>query len=309
MDRINHSSAPNRRWVAKDPNIPNSGTVITKDWLQSIDDELINLIEKSGIEPESNDLEQIYKAILKIIEGKITKSDADKRSTYSKSVLSSIVESFGGVVDENNINQLSALIQSALSKLALKSVIYSKRSIYVSTTGDDLRGDGTSVKPFKTIRVAVESVPMGGVADIVLMGDGIETNIVNIHNKIIYINISTRKELRWNGNWTIDGGIVRVYNCNIVFDSLPTYNGRYFAISGTGVVNIGGYDGAVISRVCDNSKPLIIGLVDYDLNPSMHVRLSRLSKTVNQEIYARSAIYGGIATSELWQCTGINDSI
>lgn len=72
MDRINHSSAPNRRWVAKDPNIPNSGTVITKDWLQSIDDELINLIERAGIEPDSNDLEQIYEAVDEIAKQRTT---------------------------------------------------------------------------------------------------------------------------------------------------------------------------------------------------------------------------------------------
>lgn len=74
MDRIDHPSALNRRWVAKDPNIPNSGTVITKNWLQSIDDELINLIEKSGIDPASNDLEQIYKAVVKIATDKSNES-------------------------------------------------------------------------------------------------------------------------------------------------------------------------------------------------------------------------------------------
>lgn len=66
MDRINDPSAPNRRWVAKDPNVAGSGTIIKKDWLQGLDDELINLIEKAGLVPSSADLEQIYKAVYAI---------------------------------------------------------------------------------------------------------------------------------------------------------------------------------------------------------------------------------------------------
>ncbi len=49
MDRINDPSAPNRRWVAKDPNVAGSGTIIKKDWLQAVDDELANAIESVGL--------------------------------------------------------------------------------------------------------------------------------------------------------------------------------------------------------------------------------------------------------------------
>lgn len=87
------------------------------------------------------------------------------------------------------INQYGAVI----------GTLQSNTNLYVSTTGSDVTGDGTSTKPFKTIQHAVNVLPkdLGGFAVSIAVYDGTYGDIVYIqgfHNGILSI-------ARY-GNWT-----------------------------------------------------------------------------------------------------------
>lgn len=67
MDLINHPSAPNGRFVAKDPNIPGSGTALIAEWHNDIQYEIINAIKGAGLTPNRSDLQQLLAAIQALI--------------------------------------------------------------------------------------------------------------------------------------------------------------------------------------------------------------------------------------------------
>lgn len=99
MDRINHASANNGRFVAKDPNIDGSGTVLTAEWHNDIQDELINLITKSGLTPNRTDLDQLFDAVDEIAKRRTTVIGGWKFGAIAN-IFSGRIVYDGGVADK-----------------------------------------------------------------------------------------------------------------------------------------------------------------------------------------------------------------
>ncbi|MDR5803393.1 hypothetical protein [Caballeronia sp. LZ001] len=66
MQRIN---TPDGNFSAGDPSAGVKGTVLTRDWAQSMQEEVAHAVERSGQKLDSDDNEQLYKAIIALARG------------------------------------------------------------------------------------------------------------------------------------------------------------------------------------------------------------------------------------------------
>ena len=63
MQRISGPTAPNRRFVAEDPLASQPGTIITAEWLNSVQEELANLLEKAGVPLDASNTSQLHELL------------------------------------------------------------------------------------------------------------------------------------------------------------------------------------------------------------------------------------------------------
>lgn len=116
-------------------------------------------------------------------------------------------------------------------------------NIYVSTTGSDITGDGTSAKPFKTIKYALSIIPkdLGGYTAYIYVADGTYDEgvvISNFYNGVIGIikqtnplSISTNCSVRWIA--------MQYCSCRIYLSGLNLFgNGSEGACVGTNCADI-----------------------------------------------------------------------
>lgn len=144
MQRINHPSAPNGRWVAKDPNVAGSGTVITKDWLQGFEDELVNAVESVGLTLDPADFAQLAKAIqanFSLTRAElIAKRDAGK---LKKGAVYKVTDRSFGTLGAVSIN-VTALANNKLSTWAeletafAGAIFYGIYSLGTATVADEI---------------------------------------------------------------------------------------------------------------------------------------------------------------------------
>ncbi|MGE4292401.1 MAG: hypothetical protein AB7E32_09340 [Desulfovibrio sp.] len=67
MKRIDHSTAADERFTEGNPATGTPATVVTADWLNGIQEELVHVITQAGITLDGEDLTQVYQAIAAMI--------------------------------------------------------------------------------------------------------------------------------------------------------------------------------------------------------------------------------------------------
>jgi len=100
-----------------------------------------------------------------------------------------------------------------------------KRTFYVDADNGDDNNPGTSDAPFKTLRKAIDSVPMGGIGDIRIKGDYILDEVILIVNKKIQMSLHGNLQINWitdDSNYDrLSGRFSLQFNAAVVFYISP----------------------------------------------------------------------------------------
>ena len=67
MDRIQHSTAVDEKFVDPDPGAGRRGTIAVAEWANGVQEELVGLISAAGLTPAAGVYDQVRKAILRLV--------------------------------------------------------------------------------------------------------------------------------------------------------------------------------------------------------------------------------------------------
>jgi len=202
----------------------------------------------------------------------------------------------------------TAAATSAANAAAAAAAAGAEKTVYVSGTGSDSAGTGASDAPYLTVAKAVNSQPMGAVVNVQLQS-GANTGAIDVKNRSVSIYAAATAPLTFTATITMTGGLLRVFAEKIRVESgLSIYSNHQILVTGAGVCHFGGYFGCQISYA-SNANPICLTNVDYHQYSRLHAYLGRVSKIIANTVYARSAMWAGTATAELWQCTNISDNV
>lgn len=147
-------------------------------------------------------------------------SDQNGNSDIIDTVVSQKVTSIGGDISETVVETLEPIeketkypipsvgesikrfLGKVLTFLLNIKPLESDVTYYVSTTGSDITGDGTSAKPFKTIKRAVDIIPkdLGGHFATIILADGVydTVNILGFYNGELQLQSTTPTAINSN---------------------------------------------------------------------------------------------------------------
>jgi len=172
-------------------------------------------------------------------------------------------------------------------------------TIYVSTTGSDITGDGTQVNPFKTIQHAIDILPkdLGGYAVIINVADGTyneDIRILGFHSGEIYIRTSMPGAL--NQNTKINTAYVK--NCDAF-------------VSVEGLQLLGIHDMTIVGIFCRHVRFQALTLATTPATGvGIFVAETGLARIYNCNINGRNfAIRFNNSTGYISTCSGTSNNI
>jgi hypothetical protein len=91
-----------------------------------------------------------------------------------------------------------------------------RKKFYVNAVNGDDNNDGTSTNPFKTIKKACDSTPIGGAVEIVLKTDVNLDNTIVLVNKNVYLVGSYKITIQndssnWSGKFIMTNSVIKSY--------------------------------------------------------------------------------------------------
>ena len=187
MHRIDHETATSdHKFTEGNPTIPVPATVVTDDWLNAVQEELVAVITGAGLELEKSDNTQLWQAIGQIISTKApiaTKKKpglvqiGDGLAITPQGLLSVLIAStsqaglvkprYGlkiskdGSLDVDFGDMPTDKFEELLKSIRVPIWLTKPLTIYVAPTGSDTLDDGrglTPDKPFASIQAAVNYV-------------------------------------------------------------------------------------------------------------------------------------------------------
>lgn len=188
MHRIDHETATSdHKFTEGNPTIPVPATVVTDDWLNAVQEELVAVITGAGLELEKSDNTQLWQAITTAVDNArpglaTTKNPGlvqigDGLAITPQGLLSVLIAStsqaglvkprYGlkigadGSLDVDFGDMPTDKFEALLKSIRVPIWLTKPLTIYVATTGSDTLDDGRGLsaeKPFKTLQAAVNYV-------------------------------------------------------------------------------------------------------------------------------------------------------
>lgn len=188
MHRIDHETATSdHKFTEGNPTIPVPATVVTDDWLNAVQEELVAVITGAGLELEKSDNTQLWQAITTAVDNALpglatTKNPGlvqigDGLAITPQGLLSVVIAStsqaglvkprYGlkigkdGSLDVDFGDMPTDKFEELLKSIRVPIWLTKPLTVYVATTGSDTLDDGrglTEDKPFATLQAALNYI-------------------------------------------------------------------------------------------------------------------------------------------------------
>lgn len=240
-------------------------------------------------------------------EGQVT-SEGDFLGTVNLNDLEQRISN-GTAAGDGNGNSLNALSLGGVGAENYAQALSGTKNVYVSTSGNDTTGDGTSAKPYRTLAKAVSILPYytNGNYTARLNISGVYTEVLNLSGFNYPIILGGTPTI---GGLVVSRGTLLILNTDLSVTAPPNTTGNMAEITQLGALNLQGYtltlngaaavtlnggmfidsSGAVYTSVASGS--LIITMANGSSAAILYLNGTGRAYLNNLEITAGGAAYG-----------------